>query len=254
MPRFAPPKLKPQDLYTIASLFFGLMGSTSDSMTFIIGWSACAVVFFVIGIRAHDEISRPWKIGATLACIAILVVFDASKAHSLYQAELQSPTGLLIPTGDPQPLSRCGVPEGAIAVYLGSSNTAWVKAFPHAVFQSLGKDLLILDHGPGDSISVSAKIYDDRRNLIATIDKNKYVSTNYAAHFSRPDRSTLIVTDHLGEEALKVVFINQTAIRITGKLFSFDGKQSMVIEDKIMSINGTNSFTGACLGDSTIAF
>ncbi len=132
------------------------------------------MVLFILGIGAHDELPLKSRIIATVFIAVVLIVFDASKAHSLREADLKINTGLLKPKGDPQPLSKCPVPVGALAIYAGQS-AVWGLQFPVVVFEMSGYHLLTIDKDKSGGLLIDALIFDDRDNLIAKINKNKYL-------------------------------------------------------------------------------
>jgi hypothetical protein len=71
------------------------------------------------------------------------------------------------------------------------------------------------------NIAVSLKILDKNSDLVTSIDRNEFNIANHAllTHKPRPDKSTLVVFDEQGNEALYVRYLNKSAIYIRGNMY-----------------------------------
>ena len=97
---------------------------------------------------------------------------------------------------------------------------------PFAVLRLNKKDVISLDRNQSGGILVSAKIFDDRGDLIAILEKNKFLVTYAAPHFKQTENE-LIVYDHRDEIALSVHFLNPHAIAVSGSFHYTDGSNEV---------------------------
>jgi hypothetical protein len=95
---------------------------------------------------------------------------------------------------------------------------------------------------------VTADVFDDRRNLIASVEANRYIATNYSAYFRRTDRSSLTVYDHSKNKALDVRFVNEHAVKITGIFRAPDGGPTVTITDSRIIKSDGSTFGPSCFG------
>jgi uncharacterized membrane protein len=152
------------------------------------------------------------------------------------QPKQESSENLLLPAGLPSPASGCPVPSGSFAVYLASS-----------VYIATGQQSIIADirEAPevellgvsmeGNGLSIDARIFDDRQNLVAKIEHGRFIQTPFAAYQKRPDRSTLIVYDHRDREVLNVTLLNKSAVLVKrANLYTSDGERSVLIDGDVL--------------------
>ena len=141
--------------------------------------------------------------------------------------------GALIPSNLPSPnTTGCNVPPKTLTLYIGS-NVIGNMRFPFSLIH--GKEIISLDKDKFGGFFISARIFDDRGNLVVHIDKNKFLAT-HAAFRTEKTKSNLIVYDYRDEVALSVHFINPYAIKIAGKIYSLDDGTKIIINDKEISI------------------
>ncbi len=76
----------------------------------------------------------------------------------------------LWPAGEWRPPSNCSVPIDAVGVYAGGA-VSWTRKFPYTAVSADEKDLVILDKDSAGNLIVDATVFDDRRNLIAKLEK-----------------------------------------------------------------------------------
>jgi hypothetical protein len=112
--------------------------------------------------------------------------------------EQQEMSGVLLPGNEPTPSSSCRkVPSDVMMLFLGNS-VVFNKGFPHAVLTVHGQTVLSmrkLDKG----ITVSAKVFSADGRIIAEIKDNEFfINPNNIFRREFPDKSTLVVYDHLG--------------------------------------------------------
>jgi hypothetical protein len=237
-----------QDAFTVASLLLSRGAVRSEDVTFLVLYTVAAAGCAVVGVWSHRELSR---IVRMLAVLLILIAFgylDVKEVQSINAKLLIEPTGYLVSAGLPSPLTTCPIPLDALVIYAGG-NVSSTRTFPHTVFRVSGSDLVTIDKDKDGHLLVSAKIFDDRDNLIAKLEGNQYVSTSYASHFKRPDRSTLLIYDHEDRIALEVKLINDSAVRFTGRLHAPGNKlrAPLIVTDKSITVMRT-ILSGECFG------
>jgi len=122
--------------------------------------------------------------------------------------------GLLQPAADPDPPSRCTAPPGMTKVFLGSD----VGSFNASPFDAviLGSPVLTINIVEG-GLSVDATVTGSDGRVIVQIVRNRFsVNRNNYLRREIPDKSTLVVTDQYGNQALYVRYLNPHAIRVLG--------------------------------------
>lgn len=162
-------------------------------------------------------------------------------------AKVKEREGALVPSNLSSPVSFCHVPDGQMAVYF-AGGAAWNLQFPFTVLRLNKKDIISLDKDAKGRILVSAKIYDDRGNLLVLINKNEFLSTYSASHLERT-KSELIVYDHRDEIALSVRFTNPHAIEISGSFHYIDGSNEVNSDGKKLIDGHGNIVFGNCKHD-----
>jgi hypothetical protein len=150
--------------------------------------------------------------------------------------------GALIPNNLPNPTCRCSVPKNKETLYF-AGGAATDMIFPFNVLSFHGKELISLDKDT-KGFYITAKIFDDRGDLISNIERNKFSAT-YAASRIISTKSSLIVYDHKGDIAFFVRFTNKYSIEIKGNFYSPDGIKIEVDENKLTF--NTNTFAGTCI-------
>jgi hypothetical protein len=196
-----------------------------------------AGAILVFALARHEELS--WK--NRIAVGALLFVADLASLSYLYRVnvaqELKEQVAPLIAATLPPPVSsNCPIPKNAVALYLGN-RVSVITAFPHVVFTVHGDDVLRLDRDSSDLL-ISFRVFDDRGNPVARLDRNTFVTTNSAAHVERPDASHLLVFDDRGTQVLDVQFLNPQAIKMTG-ILRYPGADPIVISEKYSGQGGS---------------
>ena len=140
----------------------------------------------------------------------------------LFPADLPSP---------PLP-PNVSIPDGALRVYLGTS-IAWATFTPFNVITVANEPLIQINRdNKNNTITITIiKIFDDRNDIIATVDPDVGIWVRNINRSARPDISTLVVFDHDGHEALRISMLNKTAIMVTG-IFNDRRLQTPIIVDK----------------------
>jgi hypothetical protein len=82
----------------------------------------------------------------------------------------------------------------------------------------MNQDILILNRDSSGRVSVTAKVFDDRSDLVAELENNKFLSTNRASHFKRLNESSFVVYDHLDIPVLGVMGIRLTQVAPMGSM------------------------------------
>lgn len=152
----------------------------------------------------------------TIAIGAICLMLVKETAGYRLERELALDHGTLEPAGESNPDSMCPIMPNSFAIFMGPKAFSLTK-FPNT-FITMGKDaIIILDRDKENKRLkiVLLRIYDDRGLIIAKIENNEFTVLNGAQKKS-PDKSTLIVYDHLDHEVLKFHYINENALSILG--------------------------------------
>jgi hypothetical protein len=240
-----------QNAVLFASVALAVAGVMVDSSLVVYAGLVLAGVFGFVSIKNHKGIGE----GKRLLLFATVLIITPYLIWVRYSndlaKELKEKEGLLIPAWEPNPLSKCPVPEDATALYFGTS-VAWTKNFPHVVFRVRGQDVFVINRDSGGA-RVTFKVFDERGDLVAKVEDNKFIATNAASHMERPDRSTLRVFDHADVLALQVRFINPKTIYITGVL-RYPGIEPIVIERDYVELKKKQRFFGSCFGGAGIDF
>jgi hypothetical protein len=75
--------------------------------------------------------------------------------------------------------------------------------------------------------------------VIAILDKNKWdVDAQNVFRIRRPDKSTLIILDHQGNEALNIIYLNARAFTFTCSMKYPDGYDLSVTKTNLRTGNG----------------
>ena len=186
--------------------------------------------------------ARKWGMTAFILITTALSLIGVWKQESSY--DLMQLAGVLLPAGDPTPPNACtgSVPKDGVVLLVGNSGDAtWVNRFPATAIAYNWNPVLTLDRNKAGDIEVSVKVFDRYGNLIASIDKNEFNVANHAlwTHKPRPDKSTLVVFDESGEEALYVRNLNNKSIIIRG---------SMYLGGQKTAIDWSNRTRNVCMG------
>jgi hypothetical protein len=247
------PKATWQDLLAVGGVICGFAARNAEDTLFLGVYSLLGCAFFVAAVRSHKEIGTMLQTIIYCLLIATTMYLSYRTYSKNLERELALNKGALVPAGLPAPLSQCPIPYDAMAIYFGGG-ASWTRRFPHVVFQSGSTNLLSLDKTT-EGVMVTASVFDDRSNLIAELRQNRFVATNYASHFERPDRSTLMVYDHRGMMALKVVYLNDRAIVVQGILRVPDTRKVATVGDKNILISpGQTLMTAPCAGGMGVDF
>lgn len=158
----------------------------------------------------------------SIFCICMYFTYDIQIAKEL--AELH---GLLIPANDPY-ISGCEKTPSGLTINLGKlALMTDVFPFPVIAADEAGKEdskqiLISLDKDSRGNLLVSSDVFDQDGKLIARISKNEFSVDEpsiFRTYKERPDRSTLVLTDHYGKRVLYVRFLNRSLVKILGTLF-----------------------------------
>ena len=173
------------------------------------------------------EICRDtWGVSVTLG----LVIWTI-RAEDAW--ELSHPEGFLVPANDPTPpaCSDIPLPSGVAAIYLGDSRLHAPPWSPYSpIVTQDGRPILTIEKDPRGRIALTIDIRSRDGKIIARIKKNEFtVNQNNILSMKRPDRSTLIVIDQEGIEAVRLRYLNAYAIRFSGALYIPNRRGRVVI-------------------------
>jgi hypothetical protein len=155
--------------------------------------------------------------------------------------------GLLKPGHQPDPPNICGqLPQEAIKVFLGN-NLTWTMGNRMVGLDIGGEQLLVMDRTE-KGVALSARIYDESGVIMAQlIDNRFYVNRNNTFRIDRRDPSSLAVYDLQAHEVLRVVYLNQYSIEVTGIFRNGPNRQTVIVSDDGMHVGGS-FLSGNCIG------
>ncbi len=153
--------------------------------------------------------------------------------------------GVLIPAIDPMPKTDCPVWPDANVLFLGDS--VFFTNDRLAAIRVDGNEIISFKETPA-GIYISANVYSQANKVIVQITDNElFVNPGNIFHSSRPDWHTLVITDNIGIEVLRVAYINKQAIKIVGTFSSPNlGRPIFIKEDRLEICN--QAFSAACMG------
>jgi hypothetical protein len=93
-----------------------------------------------------------------------------------------------------------------------------MNEFPHTVLMTGEIKVLQLDRLPSGNLMPILDVIGQDGTILARFDRDGYVLGSHLV-IKRPDKSTLIVVDKYGEEAIDIQYLNPHAIKISGHLF-----------------------------------
>jgi hypothetical protein len=228
----------------------GFAMTSSDSPGFWIakacfaGAAVVAVAFAVYWVVATRQ-PLPWNVSIPTVIALITVPSLVLALQWLGNLEVQLSTRLFPGKAQTPPLPM-PTPDNALKVFLGWRGIAWTTKMPHTILEMAGDKMIEINRS-GDALSVTIlRIFDDRSNIIARVDEDGFWVENFTRK-KRPDPSTLVVFDHNDKEALRIVFINQTSLYVTGVFHHPRVVIPTIVSDEFISING-NRFSGAAFG------
>ncbi len=238
------------DAVGVAGLLVGLLGLRSDNTPIMFATLSISVLLISIAAWPHRELGLAGRV----AVIAGLVITFATLGYFLYDAnynrELEADHGTLIAAGDEVVGDRCEAEILADIEYLkdkpfGPSFTkadqehlqklrryprfTWgdltvtVDRSPTTIASIKGKPVLQLFLDQSDRLQLSVNLFDKDGNQLVSIDRNHFDWIGHAAHERRPDRSTIVIDDDSGNEALRIRFNNDRQFSIDGEMY-FDGR------------------------------
>jgi hypothetical protein len=179
----------------------------------------------------------------TILCISVFAVafyFYAVRENINLEKSLLEYRGTLFAGHEPTPEFRCEPPPppGAVGIWLGqSAGLGWTPSGMIRIISISGMLMLAIERkvysyliGEFSTISVVLlEMYDDRGDNIVHIG-NDYYWVNPLLRFERKNMSTLAVFDHRGGESLGLEYLNPSAITLTGKFRSRDGRTLVSVE------------------------
>jgi hypothetical protein len=191
---------------------------------------------------------------ATLVVTWTLVAAAAlglSLAWVAKQARIIAPR--LFPGGRATPVlpPNCRAPEGALLVLWGS-NVSWLTGDAHTIIRVGEQDMLSVHRDARrPEITVDLlRVFDDRNDIIARVEKGKFWVKPGNRVERRPDASTLVVFDHNDSEALRLDFVNRTTLVVRGVLRATEPR--IVIGEDGAEIGGIQ-MRGCVIGNCAVA-
>ena len=154
----------------------------------------------------------------------------------------------LSPANDKTPDNDCGIPEGAVAVFVGSI-ISWrnEQSGEHTIFSMGGLPILTIFSVRNQIDITTLRLFDDRNDIIVR-DDNGSIWVNPTVRIKKPDKSTLVVYDHNDDEVLNLRFLNPGALSVQGKFYRRNAPPLVINNGADQS--GSNMIGHMCLGDS----
>jgi hypothetical protein len=156
--------------------------------------------------------------------------------------------GVLLAANDPTPSYACPeIPDGALLLDLGG-NVLWTDypGISRSLLMIRGLPIIAVDFGPKNLKITALRLFDDRNNIIARIDPDGFW-TDPTVRTKRPDASTLIVFDHLDNEALRFRFSNAHLITVRGIFRAPGATAPLVVTDNGIHMADGQSLSQACI-------
>jgi hypothetical protein len=191
------------------------------------------------------------------------VIGNGNKVGNTYNIT-DSPTrlGWLKPANENLNDGICGLSEvkkdAGVLVMLGN-NIGWSTQrswpFPLNVLRISKRVIISLDRNKNGEIAVNADVFNEKDDVVVTIEKNKFTISDEAFQVETPDKSTLRVTiKRKKETVLSIHYSNNYVIRITGH-FHYEGRDILVTEDQGLVVNpGNTTLSGSCYGNMGTLF
>jgi hypothetical protein len=127
--------------------------------------------------------------------------------------------------------------SGGLAMNVGT-NVVIMWSFPITLLAMENEPMIRVNKRDGKLVVEMVRVIDDRDNQIVRIDQDGYsIDPESHAHVTRPDKSTLIVEDHLGRQVLKIKYTNPQSISLDG-VFRYPSLPAIAFTgDKVHGIN-----------------
>lgn len=123
------------------------------------------------------------------------------------------------------------IPKDAMRVYLGGT-VVFTHAKEQRILEILGHPLLSVRRSE-DGILLDAEVYDSEGKIVATIEDNAPRPSTESYLAERPDRHTFTVRDLENREVLRVRYVNETCIVVTG-IFRYKGESLIAEKHRIL--------------------
>lgn len=157
-------------------------------------------------------------------------------------------SGMLEPANQKQPVLRITVPDGALVVEFGG-NLAYSTASSLVAVKFGGENLVSLIRRDG-KIAVNARVYSADGRIVADIENNEFtVNPNNYFKIKHPDKSTLIIYNQLGEEAMNVVFVSPAYLILNG-VFYKPGRGTIKATKDGIVLNGNITIRDSVAGEN----
>ncbi len=166
--------------------------------------------------------------------------------------KLTEKEGALVPGGSATPPNPCSKKTAAVYLYLGGVGV-FADTLPHTVIRLNQRDILVIDKDHNGNLLVSSEIFDERGDLVARIDKNKFLATPASPRIEK-SISSLRIYEHTDTPLLSVEFLNKDSVRIGGSLHSADGSLQLTVNEdnsvgiRMGNMNIARFAPGACFG------
>jgi hypothetical protein len=134
---------------------------------------------------------------------------------------LRARSGLLVPGHGPTPRNFCGEGKPGKVIVTFGDRAVTVGKFPITVVNVGGERLLRLDRDAEGNMLLSADIYDQDHNILATVENNKYETDSSVFRVQRDDLSSLTVIARKDKQTvLDVRYVNPQMIAVNGVFHS----------------------------------
>jgi hypothetical protein len=258
------------DAVGVVGLLVALLGLGADNTPIMLATFLIGVLLLSIAAWPHRELG----VAGRIAVITGIFITFAALAYSVddanYKRELQADHGTLVPAGDTVIGGHCEAEILADIAYLKDKSfgpsftkadqehleklrryprfvwgglTVSVDRSPTTIVSIKGKPVLQVFLDQNERLQLSVNLFDKDGHQLVNIDRNHFDWIGQAAHERRPDRSTIVIDDDLGNEVLRIRFNNDRQFSIDGKMY-FDGLPLSVGEGSITY--GTSQLGTGC--------
>jgi hypothetical protein len=211
-------------------------------------------VFAGLALAAYvwldSELKLPLRI---VLCVIIAIgvfVMGNFIGNRNYLSDLAKNQGVLVPASNDDAYGgRCaGLAKrpGALIVNIGG-DAAFTDSFPYTILELDGDPVLKIDRVGNKLAITQLKIIDDRADTLATIDAVTGYWVKEGVHWFHPDKSTIVVRDHLENEVLNLRFTNRNSLTVTG-IFRDKNGLFVRIDKRGITTQASAGTWNSCLG------
>lgn len=173
---------------------------------FVLSLVATVVAESTVEMRLRSRVGI-FIFSAIVSCVTCIKIYDFEKTY--YSEQIA-----LVPGNEPTPNMRVIADENETGIILGS-NFDIISTFPINLITMNDRPLFKIDMDGKNLIIKQLTLYDDRHDVIASVDEN-IIWTRNDVRKIKPNKHSIMVFDHNNDKILSVDFINTHIIKISG--------------------------------------